>query len=456
MPIPSRYLKTNRIGFHYFPDSEHFREDDLALWIPRLKSLDCSWLTLFAPCERAIPENFITCLISHDITPILHLILPYDPPPDAESIKVLIESYSKWGVRFAVIFDQPNNRSSWLASAWSRSDLVERFLDRFIPIADISLANGITPIFPPLSPGGDYWDTSFLRYSLLGLQRRKSERILDELVIGAYARARDKSLEWGRGGPERWPNAKPYFTPDGSQDHRGFCIFEWYLSISESTVGMRLPMILFGLQSSFSAPETVKEITNEDIQATLAMAECLLQRESRAMISNPASAKNNSINPLPEEIIAGNFWLLSTDAKSPYAQDAWFSPNGDGSVRAVAFEKLLHGLKSNFSKYSSHHRQADSFVIEHYLLLPSSSWGITEYYLNLARPLIRREMPVIGFSIDEARYARTITVFGDAYYFPDALLDDLRQAGSLVRRVEPDGINVASIFGDHKTEAFND
>lgn len=456
MPIPSRYLQTNRIGFHYFPDSLHYREDDLSFWIPRLKSLNCSWLTLCAPQDRAVPEHFLTGLIRQNITPILQLALPTDPLPNVETLKILIESYAKWGVRFAVIFDKPNNRSSWLASTWSRSDLVERFLDRFIPVADILVANEMSPIFPPLNPGGDYWDTSFLRYSLIGLERRGAERILDELVIGAYASAGNLPLSWGRGGPERWPNARPYFTPDDCQDHRGFCIFEWYLSISEVTIGKRCPMILFGLQSSISSREMDNKNLNQDVQRTLAMAESLFLRESLVKDSISALREQDEICPLPDEIIAGNFWLLCAEEESPYSREAWFSANGEADQRAVALERLLYRSNGNSQKIYRSTRQDNPFVIDHYLLLPSSSWGIAEYYLNLARPLIRREMPAIGFSIDEARHARVITVFGDSHSFPDSLLDDLRRAGSLVRRIEPDGINVASILGDHKMEVLDD
>ena len=52
-----------RIGFHYFPDTQHYRQSDLQTWLPLLHELGAGWLTLQAPDNRAIPEAFIRGLI---------------------------------------------------------------------------------------------------------------------------------------------------------------------------------------------------------------------------------------------------------------------------------------------------------------------------------------------------------------------------------------------------------
>lgn len=455
MTISPLNLKSTRIGFHYFPDTHHFREDDLSFWVPELKSLGCSWLTVLAPSDRAIPEHFLTGLFTNGIEPILQFHLPLEPPPQVNTLKILIETYARWGIQYVVIFDQPNNRSAWSSPSWMRSDLVERFLDRFIPFADLLIDNGIYPIFPPLTPGGDYWDTSFLRFSLQGLERRAGQELLESLIIGAYARAGDHPLTWGQGGPERWPSAKPYYTPDGSQDQRGFCIFEWYLSISEATIGKRCPMILFGLESSTSGYSKNNPSDDLNVHRTLAMAESLLLRRSSINQTAPTIAYGNELSPLPDEIIAGNFWLLSAEPDSTFARYAWYLPGRENDPRALALKKLL--LKPQDHDPKSHYQNlaADSFKLKHYLLLPSQNWGAAEYYLNLARPFIRREKPVIGFSIEEARHAHEVTVLGDNELFPEMLLDDLRQAGCFVRRINPDGTNIALILDEHKAEAFD-
>jgi hypothetical protein len=100
---------TNRIGFHYYPDTFHYREKDLQTWLPELQALGAGWLTLFAHPERAIPEPFIAGLLSNHIEPILHFQLPLPSPTRLPSMDLLLETYAHWGVRYAVLFDRPNN-----------------------------------------------------------------------------------------------------------------------------------------------------------------------------------------------------------------------------------------------------------------------------------------------------------------------------------------------------------
>ena len=52
-------IVTNRFGIHYFPDSLHYGENDLKLWLPRLQQLNAGWLVVNSPTSRAIPEEFI-------------------------------------------------------------------------------------------------------------------------------------------------------------------------------------------------------------------------------------------------------------------------------------------------------------------------------------------------------------------------------------------------------------
>ena len=154
-------MVTSRLGFYYFPDTTHYRESDLRAWLPELRAVGASWLTLLAPTDRAIPETFIRGLLSAGITPILHFRLPLDKPIPPEKFQLLFESYARWGVDYVVLYDRPNRRKAWSLRDWSQKELVERFLDFYLPLAEAALRNGLTPVFPPLEPGGDYWDTAF-------------------------------------------------------------------------------------------------------------------------------------------------------------------------------------------------------------------------------------------------------------------------------------------------------
>ena len=92
-----------RLGFHYYPDTFHYREQDLQTWLPRLEKLGASWLTLLAPNERAIPEYFLNGLLAAGIQPVLHLPLQADFTHDREALQLLFSSYARWGVRYLVL-----------------------------------------------------------------------------------------------------------------------------------------------------------------------------------------------------------------------------------------------------------------------------------------------------------------------------------------------------------------
>lgn len=62
-----------------------------------------------------------------------------------------------------LFYNAPNLKSSWAEGTWSQENLVDRFLDRYLPFVKLADQSGLTPIFPPLQPGGDYWDISFLK-----------------------------------------------------------------------------------------------------------------------------------------------------------------------------------------------------------------------------------------------------------------------------------------------------
>ena len=160
MPTFHTPPNNNRIGFHYYPDTNHYRESDLHTWLPELKTLEASWLVLDAPPDRAIPEFFINGILENGIEPILHFQLPLEDLPPIDDLKLLFNNYARWGVNYVILYSEPNRRSAWSAAAWAQNDLVERFLDRFIPPAEEAAKSGLIPVFPPLKPGGEYWDTA--------------------------------------------------------------------------------------------------------------------------------------------------------------------------------------------------------------------------------------------------------------------------------------------------------
>lgn len=360
---PPTPLNNSRIGFHYYPDTRHYRKIDLDTWLPELQAMGASWLVLSAPTSRAIPEQFLTGLLEAGIEPILKLNLPLDPTalvPDGgwHSLELLFSTYAQWGVHYMSPFERPNSRLAWPASAWAQADLVERFLDIYLPVTRRITEAGLFPLFPVLEPGGDYWDTAFLRAALQGIQRRGYQDLLQSLVLSATAHTHLKPLSWGAGGPERWPGRRPYSSDGPGEDQQGFYIFDWYLAATRAAIGTPLPILLFGA-GKFRF-ETIGTPQGEDcsIYARAAAEEEEHARRILALaqvLSAPFGVAGNAVQtscgplePVSPHVLGCNMWLLAADPESRYAKEAWYSAEGDplpaaGALRAWRNSRLLVG-----------------------------------------------------------------------------------------------------------------
>ncbi len=431
-----------RLGFHYYPDTLHYREADLCKWLPTLQELGASWITLVTPVKRAIPETFLKGLINAGIKPILHVHAPILPSVLSE-IRPCLDIYASWGVHYICFFDRPNSRSSWPASAWAQNNLVERFLDIYLPLAQNAIQAGLTPVFSPLQPGGDYWDTAFLQAALQSIQRRGAQNIAEKLVLGAYAWSANRSLNWGAGGPERWPGATPYQTKPGSEDHLGFRIFDWYLALYQSVLGKHGRVILTGAGSRLgdnqqSGNKPVDPQMHAKMNLTIAQ---LFSSESSETLPP-------GIEPVTNHVLACNFWLLTASPNHPDAAQAWFQEDGNALPSAAQLRQWVSS--SNITRRKSNtlneifHPTTSSKPIQHYLLLPSYAWGISGWHFELIRPFVQKYLPTIGFSILEASQASKVTILGNLAGFPANTLDTLLNSGCIVEQIEGDGTELAT------------
>jgi hypothetical protein len=433
-----------RYGFYYYPDTLHYRDQDIHTWIPELHGLDASWLTLLAPTDRAIPESFIDQLIQEGIEPIIHLPLSTTRSESSNEVKVLFDAYAHWGVKYITLFDRPNQQKNWSPSNWAQKNLVERFLDLFIPIADAALKAGLIPVFPPLEPGGDYWDTAFLYAALQGLQRRGQQDLLNQLALSAYAWSGNRSPNWGAGGPERWPRTRPYSTPQNSEDHLGFRIFDWYLAIAEAALGKSRPIILIGAGSRIGDQPDPRSPA-VDVHAHTWQNMTLI----RLM-----SGRSQEYDPVPAEVLTCNFWLLSAAQGDREVNHAWYKPDhvqlpvvsaikewvSNGGIDPSPASKLMSfgTSKSNGSR-----------PISHYLLLPTFEWGAADWQLDAIRPFIDKFQPTIGFSPVEASHAKKVTVLGGTLNVPESIIDGLLAAGCIVEQISADGMDIAPSLASH-------
>lgn len=454
---------TTRIGLHYFPDTIHYREQDLQTWLPELKSLGISWLTLIAPSERAIPEVFLRGLLEAGIEPILHFPLLLDAAATNLQLNLLLDNYARWGVRYVALFDRPNIRRSWPSSTWAQTDLVERFIDIFIPQAESALQAGLTPIFPPLEPGGDYWDTAFLQSALQAIIRRGQTSLTQAMGLGINAWTYNRPLDWGAGGPESWPGAQPYYTPTGSQDHIGFRIFDWYQATAQAEIGRALPMFIL---RAGSRPGDFTNVTSQ-AEALRKHAECnlsIVQLVADLPKDRPAQLAVNRISfdgenndhrsSASDMVQCINFWLLSANPDNQEQDCAWYKPDGTKLPVVNVLKQWTQSqknkntaaqknMRSGNGSFEIDSRGIPAHPIEHYLLMPIYAWGVADWDLEAIRPFVQQYHPTIGFSSYEAQFASRVTLFGEAVTLPEETLNSLHASGCQVERMNSDGTLLA-------------
>jgi hypothetical protein len=422
----------SRVGFYYFPDTTHYRKNDLYIWLPRLEHLGAGWLTLATHPQRAIPEFFLRELIDHQITPILHLHQNLAQPPDYHSQQVLFNAYAQWGIRYITLYDRPNRRLAWEPALWSQSNLVERFIDHFLPLAEAAWQAGLTPIFPPLEPGGDYWDTMFLQTSLQALIRRKKEQVIRKLALSAYAWTHNRPLHWGAGGPAQWPNSRPYFTSDASQDQIGFHIYDWYLSIAKKVMGFSPSIFLLGAGCRVEDCALAGHPLDEHKRCNLELL--------NSIEADPVSNPSNQIEQLPQEVKAVNFWLLAAEPNHPETKNAWFPANLRPLPVAEAFMRQV----TTTNKGRDQSTPEKSNKLGHYFLIPEQSWQKKDPIYQAIPNLSQNPYLSIGHLVNEAEKAQRVTIMGIERWLDESCFTRLTEAGCLVEEIYGDGTHLAS------------
>jgi hypothetical protein len=419
------------IGLHYFPDESHYRAVDLQAWLPELRALGAQWLTLAGSLTRAVPEPFIRGLIEAGIAPVVHIPATPIRLVDLPTLEPLLKTYARWGVRYVVLFSEPNARAAWSPSDWGRTALVERFLDALLPALQAQAEAGLQPVFPPLKAGGEYWDTGFLEAALAGMARRGQSDLAQQLTFAVNLWTFNRPTDWGAGGLKRWPEAKPYLTPPGSQDQRGFRLFDWYTEIIQDRLGEARPLLCLAggprlgdqTDPAFPAVDEARHTscTQEIVRAALGGA-------------------------LPTHLLNVNFWMLGASEGSPFAQDAWY--RGNGSTLAAVDVLKRHAILSDTPGAA---RRANGRVpdlerlagqpktIQHYLLLPTFEWGVSEWHWNAALAFVKMHRPACGFSVEEAGLAQRVTIFGNEQGVSREVEMALRRAGCRVERLQVTG-----------------
>jgi len=412
-----------KLGFIYFKSPAFYIKKQVDTWLPALKKLGASFVIFDAGIDRNIPEDVFISAKENGLEPIVHLNSELPIARKFNDVSLIMDAYARWGVRYIIMGEKPNTKASWLEAGWHYENLVDHFLDRFIPLANYAVRIGIKPVLPPMQPGGDYWDTAFLELIASGLKRRKLEDVLSQLTLSSYGYTFNKPLSWGRGGPERWSASKPYMTPEGQEDQLGFHNYEWVQACVQRQLGEELPVMILDAANSGDDDRGCDSVSvRENIQSLC-----------RAMQDNPNSGDENSNEAVSlGDSVFGCFFDLDTFnniiLEEPLSHEV--------------LERLIYSSPKTQSKVIFEGKPAKN--ISHYLLLPSYQAGVSDAVLNKVRPIIKKLKPTIGFSLDEALMAQRVMVYPDPQVFTDEQINLLRAAGCTVEILPESGMDIAT------------
>jgi hypothetical protein len=411
-----------KLGFSYFSGSEYMINKQMESWLPVLSRLGASYVVFKSGFDCGLPEDAFLLAEENNLEPIVHFTSELPSVRKFNDVAVLLDIYAKRGVKSIILGDKPNTKGAWTDDGWHYENLVDHFLDRFIPLSNYAVQAGLYPFLPPMQPGGDYWDMAFIELVMKGLKRRKLDAILEKLALSGYGYTFNHHLSWGKGGPECWSASKPYLTPDGQEDQLGFHNFEWVQSQAYKIIGRQLSvLILDSGNSGLNAKTDDSEMVLENIQR-------ILQACRDEIPKTDEELKNY---PVLEDSVAGCTFNLETIAEAL-----------DGDLTIDVLEQVFRSrLAGNEKSFSPEYKQKK---IHHYLLLPCHTSGVSDAVLNKVRPVIRKYQPTIGFSPDEARMAQKVTIFPDPTLFTDEFINQLRSAGCMVEILPDSGIDIAT------------
>lgn len=318
------------IGFHWFPDYRHYDRRYFEIFVPELKAMGASWLVVLSEGLNPIPDWFLRELIEQHIEPVIRIYTPFVTFIDQVGLRRVCKHYAALGVHYVHVFNEPNLKIEW--AEWNPEGLPGRFMDFLIPCLETMYSvEGIIPIFTPLSPGGDYWDTSFLKTALAVLNQRGKKHLYEKMAVGIHNYAFNKALTWGKGGKTRWPCARPYQRIPGCEDHTGFYQFDWYDEIIRQRAGRRLPLI---------GCENGVRLGDADYRSSPPINEALHAERSAAMSEMMMKGE------VPYYFFNNAFWLLAAADDSPFVRHRWYRANGEPRLpQSVAQLKALPKAK---------------------------------------------------------------------------------------------------------------
>jgi hypothetical protein len=235
------------IGFACDLDTGQGNLARIERFLPHMVAMGAGWLVLRTQA-MPVPEaaEIARRLNEAGVEPLVHL-LPRGAMEPAQ-VKQSADEWVRGGVRYIALDDRPNTVARW--SYWQPHLLPQRYSRWLMPRLEMLASyEGVIPVFPPLAPGGDFWDTAFLTSALKEL-RALNPPWLHRLAVTCINDIAGRPVTWGRGGPAFWGDSLRG-SHDTQEDQIGFRGWEWTRQIAETR--LERPVVTLALSTGLTA-----------------------------------------------------------------------------------------------------------------------------------------------------------------------------------------------------------
>jgi len=118
----------------------------------------------------------------------------------------------------------------------------------------------------------------------------------------------------------------------------------------------------------------------------------------------------------------------------------------EDDLSANALKEIFKPINNRNAKFI--YLEDDHKLIEHYLLLPKHESGVSDVLLNKIRPIIKQIKLTVGFSLEEAKSAKRVSILPDGAAPTEDMINSLKTAGCRVEILPQSGIEIATYLNN--------
>ncbi len=214
-----RPVEDNGRGMHWVPTlaSSNAVVDR---FVKEAADIKVKWMVILNDGTKTGQNDYLVKqLVANGIMPIMRVFTPNGEPIQGD-LGAMVRYYKQLGVSYFQLYNEPNLNNE---NPSGKPD-VDRYLDKWIPAAQVVTANGGLPGLGALSPGGSFDDIEFLKQMLDKIKQRGEVGTLDKAWLSMHNYTFNHPLDY-------------------TKDSNGFTKFKWYDAIIREKLGRQMPII---------------------------------------------------------------------------------------------------------------------------------------------------------------------------------------------------------------------